>query len=266
MNEPHASVRREARYLLRLDDLCPTVSLEGWRHCRALIEEFQIRPILAVIPDNHDPRLRISPPDPGFWDQLRAMEADGATIGLHGYRHRCASSGRSLVPLSRESEFAGVSAQIQRDWIGAGLRILRGQGLDPKVWVAPRHGFDRETLSALRSEGIQLLSDGFAARPFRRDGVVWIPQQIWQPVEKAEGLWTICLHPHTIGNCEIAKLRAFLKGHATQFTSIERVLAEFPSGKLSVAEQLRAQWSLWRTRVSRAKRDLSTRTGKNTQV
>jgi predicted deacetylase len=262
----HASVRREARYLLRFDDLCPTVSRERWQNCRALIEEFQIRPILAVIPDNHDAELRVSPPNPEFWNQLRAMEADGATIGLHGYRHLCVSEGRGLVPLSRMSEFAGVPADTQRDWICAGLRILRKRGLDPKIWIAPRHGFDPNTLSALGSEGIQLLSDGFAERPFLRDGLVWIPQQIWEPVEKREGLWTICMHPNAAGGRELAKLHAFLQKHAKQFTSIERALAEFPSGKLGMVEHVRAAWILWRTRASRARRDLLNRPEKNTHA
>ncbi|MGB9232144.1 MAG: DUF2334 domain-containing protein, partial [Terracidiphilus sp.] len=58
------------RYLLRLDDLCPTVDHERWLSSCALIEEFRLQPILAVVPDNRDPALNLSPPDPDFWKQL----------------------------------------------------------------------------------------------------------------------------------------------------------------------------------------------------
>jgi predicted deacetylase len=176
-----------AEYLLRCDDLCPTMSTERWRRIESLIEEFQLQPILAVVPDNRDPELRFRLPIRHSGSACAALEAAGAIVGLHGYRHRCESRGRSLVGLARTSEFAGVPAKTQREWIHEGLRILRGHGLNPKIWVAPRHGFDCKTLDALCAEGITLLSDGFARVPFRRGGLTWIPQQLWGPVEKSSG-------------------------------------------------------------------------------
>ena len=46
-----------AEYLLRCDDLCPTTPRERWRRLEALIQEFSLQPILAVVPDNRDPEL-----------------------------------------------------------------------------------------------------------------------------------------------------------------------------------------------------------------
>jgi hypothetical protein len=256
-------IPRPARYLLRFDDLCATVSRERWQRCVTFLEEFQIQPILAVVPDNQDPELQISPPDLEFWHRMRSMERAGAMIGLHGYRHLCRSSGRSLLPLHRESEFAGVPAETQHTWIREGLRILREHGLDPRIWVAPRHGFDHNTLLALRAEGIQLVSDGFACRPFIRDGLTWIPQQLWAPVDKPRGLWTICVHPNTAGDAQIEELRAFLRSHANQFTSVDHALAEFKPRKLGVAErvyeELGEKLALWRIHASQARRYLRER-------
>ena len=93
------SLPSPAQYLLRIDDLCPTVHAHRWSRLRLLIQEFGIRPILAVIPDNQDRDLDASPPSPEFWNQIRAMEAAGATIALHGFRHLCHSSAKSLMPL-----------------------------------------------------------------------------------------------------------------------------------------------------------------------
>jgi predicted deacetylase len=249
-------IPRPARYLLRIDDLCPTVSCERWQRWCALIEEFQICPILAIVPDNQDAELRVSPPDPQFWDQMRVLQSSGATIGLHGYRHLCSSQGRSLVPLSEASEFAGVAARIQHAWIREGLRILRGHGLEPRIWVAPRHGFDRNTLLALRAEGIQLLSDGFARRPFLRDGITWIPQQLWAPVDKREGLWTICVHPTTTDDSRIEALRVFIQRRVSQLTSVDEALEESHPSGLDIGERIDANWMLWRIRLSRARRHL----------
>jgi hypothetical protein len=243
-----------AEYLLRCDDLCPTMSAERWRRIESLIEEFGLQPILAVIPDNRDPELEVSPPDPAFWQRMRKLEASGAIIGLHGYRHLCESRGRSLVGLARTSEFAGVPAKTQREWIQGGLRILYDHELNPAIWVAPRHGFDRNTLNALCAEGITLLSDGFARVPFRRDGLTWIPQQLWGPVDKSKGLWTICVHPSTASDAEIAALRDFLMLHSDQFTSVYRVLFRSRPTTLTLAERLYAEAALLRLKTSRAAR------------
>lgn len=243
-----------ARYVLRIDDLCSTVAAEPWRQFIELIEEFQLDPILAIVPDNGDPELNQSSPDPGFWAQMRELQSTGATIALHGNRHICDSVGRSMVTLSRGSEFAGVPETTQRAWIGEGIRILRGHGLHPRLWVAPRHGFDAATLRALEAEGIEMLSDGFARRPFLRAGFTWIPQQLWTPCVRRNGLWTICVHPNTAGEADIEALRAFLGAHAAQFTSVDRALAAFPPRALTLAQRTEAQLALWRVQMRNLKK------------
>ena len=63
-------IPRPAQYLLRFDDLCPTISPARWERCRKLVEEFGVRPILAVIPDNQDSDLQHAPYDPALWGWL----------------------------------------------------------------------------------------------------------------------------------------------------------------------------------------------------
>ena len=248
--------REPAQYLLRLDDLCPTVSAERWKRFQSLIEEFHLQPILAVVPDNRDHELQVSPPDPAFWDRLRALESAGASVALHGYRHLCTSRGRSLVDLHRVTEFAGVSAATQRAWIAEGLCILRDHGLHPKIWVAPRHGFDAQTIRALLEEGIAIVSDGFARRPFLRGGITWIPHQLWGPVEKDRGLWTICVHPNTASDAEIEALRNFLAAHAARFTSVDRAVADLQPATLTLVERIQAECALRRLTLSHSLRPI----------
>ena len=255
-----------AEYLLRCDDLCPTMSVERWQRVESLIEEFQLQPILAVIPDNRDPELEVSCADLNFFERMRRLEACGAIIGLHGYRHLCESRGHSLLGLARTSEFAGVPAQTQREWVHEGLRILRGHGLEPRIWVAPRHGFDRRTLDALCSEGITLVSDGFARVPFLRCGLTWIPQQLWGPLEKNKGIWTICVHSNFIHTEQVEQLYEFIRSHTAQFTSLNRVLAEFPPDRLGLIERLHESWALWRARVAQAKRRRKLRSRKKSNA
>jgi predicted deacetylase len=252
-------IPKPAQYLLRVDDLFPTHPPARWERFRKVIEEFRIRPILAVIPDNRDPQLNVSPYGPRFWDQMREMESAGAAIAVHGYQHRCHALGESLLGLGRRSEFAGVDLDTQRAWIRAGFEILRGKGLDPRLWIAPRHGFDRNTLRALEAEGVRYISDGFSRVPHRRHGVIWIPQQLWSPVAKSKGLWTICIHPHAATDEDAEGLRRFLKGYGPQFTSFNRVVKEFDGRTLGRGERMHERLALWRVQRRRRRRQQEAR-------
>jgi predicted deacetylase len=252
-----------AQYLLRFDDLCPTMSRARWQRFLLVIEEFGIHPILAVVPENQDPDLAVAEPDEEFWAEMRRLETAGATIGLHGFRHLSCSRGRSLVPIHRLSEFAGVPRGTQRLWIRSGLQILRQHGLNPKIWVAPRHGFDRNTLAALREEEITLLSDGFARFPFTCDGLTWIPQQLWAPMEKSAGTWTICIHSNTASDLHVRQVEDFVREHFAQFTSVERLQSGMPAARLGVFERLYGMSTLLRIQVNRSVKRLL---GKNART
>lgn len=247
-------IPRPAQYLLRFDDLCPTMHRDRWQRCLPMVREFGLRPILSIIPDNRDEELNLSPPATEFWAEMRAMQAAGATIALHGYTHLCVRRGANMLPLHRRSEFSCMPESTQRRWIHDGLEILREKGLNPTVFAAPCHGFDRRTLNALRVEGIRLLSDGFARVPFKRGGITWIPQQLWGPEEKSKGLWTICVHSNFAHGYQVAELHSFIREHSAQFTSVERVLAEFYPGRLGLNERLHENLLMWRVQASRARR------------
>lgn len=246
--------RLGAQYLLRLDDLCPTMDRMRWSWFADLIARYELKPILAVVPENRDPELMRDRPDPEFWRTMQQMEGMGATIGLHGLRHQCSSQGRSLIPLHGQSEFAGVAYAVQREWIGAGMQILRSHWLEPRVWVAPRHGFDGATCRALRENGLEIISDGWARQPFRRHGLTWIPQQLWEPVAKTDGVWTICVHPNTATERDVDRLRGFLDRYAVQFVGVSEVLRTWVPSKRTVGDRyfhwsaaVRQKAKLWLT-------------------
>jgi len=219
-----------------------------------LVARYKLRPILAVVPHNHDPELVIDPPDPDFWGEMRAHQAEGATIGLHGYRHRCEAKGQSLIALHKRTEFAGISRATQREWIRAGMGTLRGQRISPKIWVAPRHGFDRVTLEVLRDEGIELVSDGFAKGPFVSHGVTWIPQQLWRPVRKSSGLWTICVHANSATEQAFSELEEFVGRFAEQFTSVNEVVEQWPVRERTWGDKWFHAQMMWRTRLRSRRR------------
>ncbi len=247
-------IPKPAQYLLRIDDLSPGLKWETWTTIRDLMRGFEIRPVLAIVPDNQDRWLKARSPYEGFWNEMRAMQEEGATIAQHGYQHRCVHESRGLLPLHRRSEFAGLSLSDQRRKIRAGAKLLNDQGLAPRLFVAPNHSFDETTLQALRLEGFAHLSDGFAMAPFLRLGITWIPQQLWSPALKKKGLWTICLHPNTMRLRHMLSFKNFVQRYSTQFTSFDRVSAEFMPEELTFGERIQERLALWRVLIRRQRK------------
>jgi hypothetical protein len=204
-----------------MDDACPWMAHQKWKTLEEIFDRFGVKPVVAVIPDCQDSGLRGDSEDPGFWKKAQAWQDKGWDIALHGYDHVYRGNNRGLVPINARTEFAGQSEEIQRQKIRDGWKLLNERGLKPTVWIAPAHTFDRTTLRCLAEETtIRTVSDGLSSRPFQRYGFHWIPQQIWAPRVCPAGVWTICLHPNTMGDDMPERVERFLKDHAAQVASI----------------------------------------------
>ncbi len=184
-----------ARYLIRFDDICPTMNWEMWSRIESVLRDNQINPLLAVIPDNQDNKLNFGAARPSFWDEVRRWQGLGWTIGLHGYQHRFVTGQSGIVGIQRRSEFAGVPAWEQDEKLLRAVEIFRVNGVRPDVWIAPAHSFDWNTVAALQKLGITTINDGFAIAPHTDSrGLLWIPQQLWKFRWRPFGVWTVCYH------------------------------------------------------------------------
>ena len=253
LNRP--PIRPGAQYLLRFDDLCPTMNHANWTRWEQLVERHGIKPLLAVVPDNRDPKLSRCAPDPNFWPHLCALQARGWTIAIHGYQHACDVVGRSLVPIHRHSEFAGLRRDLQLRKLQMGMEILRSNGLEPTVWVAPRHGFDANTIEALKEVGMRIISDGLSAYPHVCQGAFWIPQQLWAGKPGHFGVWTICVHTNETTDAQFERFAEFLRQHRDQFTTVEDMIAAYGERRRSFVDLLYGSYHLGRIRLrSRVRR------------
>ena len=197
-------------YLLRFDDLCPTMDLERWEPVERLLVDADVRPILAIVPDNRDPHLEVASEDDGFWERARGWAARGWTVAVHGYRHATVTDQPGMLRLHDRSEFAGLTLEEQTSKLRTAMEIFEREGLRPEVFVAPNHSFDPATLRAARTVGIDAVSDGFGVVPYvDREGMLWIPQQLWRFRTAPPGVWTVCSHTNA---WDPARLAAFRRG------------------------------------------------------
>ena len=138
------------QFILRFDDICPTMQWDVWSEIEVLLRRYNVKPILAVVPDNRDPVLQVAPPVADFWDRVRRWQDWGWTIALHGYQHLYVAKDGGLVNLRKKSEFASLPAGEQEDKLRRATAIFEREGIKSRVWIAPGNAFDETTVSLLR--------------------------------------------------------------------------------------------------------------------
>ena len=210
-------------FLLRLDDACENMDLKKWERFEILLLSHGIKPLIAVIPNNMDPDLRSCSYDPGMWSHLKELENAGWEICMHGNTHIYHNKSGGINPVHNRSEFAGLPYEIQCEEIRKGYRKFLEMDFQPRIFTAPSHTFDENTLLALKKETpVRIISDTIAFKPYIKDDFVFIPQQfskvrkIWFP-----GLFTFSCHPGTMDDPDFERFKKFLKLNVNHFVSVK---------------------------------------------
>ncbi len=209
------------KYLIRLDDACETMDLNKWLRIEALFFKYDIKPLIAVIPNNEDESQKIDEFNHDFWPWIDSLEKKGWEIGLHGNNHVYQTEEGGINPIHKRSEFAGLPLSEQKNKISKGFSKLKEKGLNPRIFVAPSHTFDLNTINALQSEStIRIISDTIAFVPYKKYNFTFIPQQLGA-VRNVPlfGVFTFCYHPNTMNDEAFANLEEFLKEKKEMFIS-----------------------------------------------
>jgi Uncharacterized protein conserved in bacteria (DUF2334) len=199
-----------------------------WARVEQLLLKWDIRPLIAVVPDNQDEFLRVDRPDPRFWDRVRDWQERGWTVAMHGYQHVYETDRAGLLGLNDRSEFAGLPISKQEEKLQRGLAAFAREGITPSVWVAPSHSFDQATLIALRNVGLRVISDGFSLFPHTdTSGTVWIPQQLWRFYNMPAGVWTVCCHSNGWSPENVVRLEARIHRYRDRISDVDSVLRRY---------------------------------------
>lgn len=211
-------------YILRLDDASEYMDAEKWKRMELLLDQYGIQPIYGIIPCNEDPDLLACGKVEGFWDWMRAWAEKGWTPALHGCTHVFETNDAGINPVNDRSEFAGVSLERQRQKIRDGYTVLKEQGIVPKIFFAPAHTFDANTLKALELEtDIRIISDTVADDVYYEEPFYYIPQQSGHVRKLPFKTVTFCYHPNIMTDAHFEALEAFLKQHRENFVSVQRM-------------------------------------------
>lgn len=208
-----------AQYIIRLDDLCHYSNLEKWERFFKLFDKYDIKPIIAAIPANKDPKLiGCGPYNPNYWELLRRLQSFGYMIGMHGYEHLYISNNSGIFKFNKRSEFAGLPVSIQRKKLAAAASMFDSEGINAKIFVAPAHSLDHNTLRALKSvTRIRIISEGLLPFPYKRKGFDWLPVQQNEAEQQGNGIWTFNYHPETCTDEAFRQLEKFIADNHKDF-------------------------------------------------
>ncbi len=220
---------------VRLDDITPDMDWECFFKFKALLDQYQVKPLIGVIPDNRDETIRGKEkkeqegnvPE-NFWEYVKKLEKEGWVIAMHGFRHVYSTKKGGLFPLNAFSEFAGVPYEEQEEMLFVGKKLLREKGIETEIFMAPAHSYDQNTLKALKATGFTALTDGFGDKPYCWKGLKFYPIsfQLSHSFRKKEGYSTMVVHTGTISDGDLEQYQSYFERENVQWISYGEYLTQ----------------------------------------
>lgn len=233
------------KYIIRLDDACPTMNEKKWNEIEKLLDKYNIKPIVGVIPDNKDKEFK-NPEIKDFWKKYpQKWQKKGWIIAQHGLNHDLSKKIRT--------EFKGKTYEEQKEILKQGNKILKQNGVKPKCFFAPAHTFDNNTILACKELGyFDFISDGYAFYPYKYKDMLFLPSVFDTPHKISKfGIFTFIYHPNNTSNNDLAYLEEFIKNNKEKFeTDINSILKKYSNRKRNIVDFI-LQMSITLFRVMR---------------
>jgi hypothetical protein len=204
-------------YTIRLDDACPFMHKEKWFQVETILEQYDIQPIVGIIPDSKDQTFAWSE-NTEFWTNTVARYIKkNWIIAQHGCHH--------LYQKGTKSEFIGLTYEEQKNLIYKGNCILKEHGVIPTCFFAPAHTFDDITIDVCRDSGFfRFISDGQALYPYQYRGMNFLPALFDTPRAISPfGIFTFILHPNQMTNTDFKRLINFCNKYKKRFLTTENI-------------------------------------------
>ena len=211
---------------IRLDDITPDMDYSKFNKLKQILDTYQIKPLIGVVPFNEDSNLRRSENNPDFADMIRNLEKEGYVIALHGYHHVYTTKKGGLFPLNHFSEYAGVPYERQLQMIQEGKKAILDMSISTSIFMAPAHSYDTNTLKALKKCGFTAITDGFGKRPYRRKGLTFYPIAMKRQdcFKDKAGYTTLVIHANSIEEDEFKQYQKMIMDNKSHFISYQEYL------------------------------------------
>lgn len=222
---------------VRLDDITPDMDWERFFKFKALLDRYQVKPLIGVVPDNRDENLvkikqdkveKEIPED--FWKYVKHLQREGWVVAMHGYQHVYSTKKGGIFPLNNFSEFAGISFERQKEMLTEGKKVLTQKGIETDIFMAPAHSYDKKTLKALKETGFNILTDGFGDLPYEWKEMKFYPIsfQLSRVFKKKNGYSTMVVHTDTVSDEDLERYESYFMKPNAEWISYKEYLKQEP--------------------------------------
>lgn len=216
---------------VRMDDITPDMDWENFYFFQALFKEAGITPLLGIVPENRDEKLRCGKERPDFYEVIKELQHEGYCLAMHGCYHIYTTKSGGRFPLNNFSEFAGLSYDKQKELLFAGKEKLKEHGIETDIFMAPAHSYDRNTLKALKELGFTKVTDGFGNAPYVEDGMLFYPISFLLQKSlkrKREGITTMVIHANTLTDADKERYKTIFNEYGKNMISYSAYLEATP--------------------------------------
>ena len=219
-------------FLIRLDDVAENMKWEFMEKIEILFDNFAIKPVLGVIPDNKDLELLSYPKkNTNFWDQVRIWKDKGWEIGMHGTNHVYDKFCSKIDYLGHggNTEFCGHSFSNQLEKIKIGLNKFRAEKIPVRTFFAPNHTFDKNTLLALKECGINEVLDGYGLMPYEENEIHFIPQMFYKTIKLPLGIQSFQIHLNYFNQKDFDNFKNFIEKNSKKIITYDQAISKINS-------------------------------------
>lgn len=216
---------KEKFLFVRIDDVCPTMNWAKFNQVMNLLREYNVKPLLGVVPSNKDENLMCDAEANDFWQKIKAFQKEGCVIAQHGFDHVYVTQDGGILNINPRSEYAGLSYDEQYEKLKRGREILSEHNITANVFMAPSHSYDKNTLKALSDLGFLYITDGFGASVYKSKNIIFIPSEHWYEIHKLKGVATLCVHPNTMTDKDFEELKASLERYKESLSDYTTALS-----------------------------------------
>lgn len=216
-------------FVIRLDDVAENMKWEFMDKMETLFDDYNIKPVLGVIPDNKNLELLSYPKkNINFWDQVRLWEKKGWEIGMHGTNHLYDKFCKKIDYLGHggNTEFCGHPLSKQIEKINIGLKKFESEKVKVRTFIAPNHTFDNNTLLALKECGIKEVLDGYGLMPYSENEINFIPQLFYKIIKLPFGIQCFQIHLNYFNEKDFESFKNFIEQNSKKIITYEQAISK----------------------------------------